>query len=712
MSRQSTTPFTPGEDGIALITLEPHRESSGKLLPDALSSLVATLQSLAERSDVRGLLLHAQGPHWLPQASAQAWLDTCRLAAPVDIARVLAQRSEALRTVEQLDKPVAIVIEGDCLDLCLELALACHLRVGVASDRQRFCLPLVKRGIPPCAGATQRLPRLAGIAEALPVLLSGDSWNTETALQRGVLHAVGQQADALADARAWLASHPGAKAPWDAKGFRTPGGSGALASGAGHHFTDRIAGIRQSTHDTQPAPMSTLSAVYEGTQLPIDMGLQIEVQCAAQTLADPATANQIRSQWLHQEQARALIRRPLGLAAQPVQRLGVLGAGLMGAGIAQVAAAAGIDVVLIDTHADHVHAARDRVLASLRRSHGDRADAIVDRIHATAELRHLHDCDFIIEAVFEDRSVKAGLMDRAASVLRERSPHFVWASNTSTLPIGGLARHWEAPGQVIGMHFFSPVPRMPLLEIITGSQTSDATLARTMDLAARLGKTPILVNDSPGFYTSRIFCAYIDEGMAMLAEGVQPALIENMARQAGFATSPLAVTDEVSLDLQALVIEQARNDGLDEKLQRLQAQPVVARMNALGRLGRKSGGGFYDYPESGAKQLWGGLAREFPLADRQPSPETVRARLLNRQALESVRCLEEGVLTSPADGDIGSLLGLGYPAWTGGTFSYIDTVGLQSFVQSCDALADVHGERFRPSAWLRERAADMQRFHD
>ncbi len=251
---------------------------------------------------------------------------------------------------------------------------------------------------------------------------------------------------------------------------------------------------------------------------------------------------------------------------------------------------------------------------------------------------------------------------------------------------------------------------MPLLEIILGARTDPATVARTLDLAARLGKTPILVNDSPGFYTSRIFCAYIDEGMAMLAEGVNPALIENAARQAGFATAPLAVTDEVSLDLQALVIGQARKDGLAEKFLRTLAQPVVERMNQLQRLGRKSGGGFYDYPESG-KYLWPGLAQQFPQSGEQPDLDTVMSRLLCIEAMESARCLEEGVLTSAADGDLGALLGLGFPAWTGGTFSYIDTVGCAAFVQRCDVLADRFGERFRPSAWLRDRAAQGLRFH-
>jgi 3-hydroxyacyl-CoA dehydrogenase/enoyl-CoA hydratase/3-hydroxybutyryl-CoA epimerase len=700
-------PLTLQEGGIALIRLDAQPGEAHAVCPPPLEALVAALQAAAERTDVQGVLLHASGPSWLPEAGAQAWLDLCRTGDANAIAAVLQRRSGLLRAVERLPKPIAIVIEGACMDLCLEFALACHARWAVPGAR--LGLPLVKRGLPPGAGATQRLPRLAGIPAVLNGLLAGDSWEADAARQMGLLSGVQSLAQALQDARDWLLAHPQAQAPWDAKGYRLPGGAGAMAAHAGHSFTDNIARLRKSS-DTQPAPLALLSAVYEGTQLPIDAALKVEAQCAAQALAEPATANQIRSLWLHQVQARQLVRRPVGAPEQPVCKLGVLGSGLMGAGIAQVAAAAGIDVVLVDTSAERAQAAHGKIAAALARSHGDRAAAIAQRIEPTADLQRLHGCEFIIEAVFEDRAVKADLMARAAPVLADRPAHFVWASNTSTLPIGGLASAWALPEQVIGMHFFSPVPRMPLLEIILGARTDPATVARTLDLAARLGKTPILVNDSPGFYTSRIFCSYIDEGMAMLAEGVNPALIENAARQAGFATAPLAVTDEVSLDLQALVIGQARKDGLEEKFLRTLAQPVVERMNQLQRLGRKSGGGFYEYPESG-KHLWPGLAQQFPQSGEQPDLDTVMARLLCIEAMESARCLEEGVLTSAADGDLGALLGLGFPAWTGGTFSYIDTVGCAAFVQRCDVLADRFGERFRPSAWLRDRAARGLRFH-
>lgn len=711
MSEALPIAYQIDDDGIVSITLSSHIDQAAPVVPEALDALVQTLKAVASNSAVKGILLHAMGSDWLPPTSAQAWQSLCSSGDARAIAAALRPRSQALRSVEQLGKPVAIVLDGTCRDLCLEFALACHFRMATGAAGQQFGLPLTQRGIPPSAGATQRLPRLVGIPAALPLLLTGAHWSTEQALHAGLLHAVQPTDSALRQAHGWLLAHRDAQAAWDAKGFRVPGGAGALASHATRSFTDQMAVIRKSTNDLQPAPLAVLTAVYEGTQLPIDAALDVEIQCAATALAEPASANQIRTLWRHADAARQLVHRPQGVPAYPIQRLGVLGAGLMGAGIAQVAATAGIDVVLIDTNDTQVRNAKDKIIQALTRAQPANASSIADRILATADMQLLQGCDFIIEAVFENRDVKAQLMHQAAQATGERPAHFVWASNTSTLPISGLAGQWGQPEQVIGMHFFSPVPRMPLLEIILGQRTSPATLARTLDLAATLGKTPILVNDSPGFYTSRIFCAYIDEGMAMLAEGVSPALIENAARQAGFATSPLAVTDEVSLDLQALVIAQAQKDGLPEKFQRRAAKPVVDTMNRLQRLGRKSGGGFYDYPDGGGKQLWPRLADEFPRASQQPDVDAVRTRLLSMQALESARCLEESVLTSAADGDIGSILGLGFPAWSGGTLSYIDTIGCDNFVRQCDQLADQHGERFRPSTWLRERAARQARFH-
>ncbi|MGT2431821.1 3-hydroxyacyl-CoA dehydrogenase NAD-binding domain-containing protein [Cupriavidus basilensis] len=516
------------------------------------------------------------------------------------------------------------------------------------------------------------------------------------------------------DARQALAAGQSRCAPALGPGRLPPArGAGALAEHALRSFHTGIAQVRSRTHGNYPAPLAILSAVYEGTQLPFDRGMAIEAQYFAQLAADPVARNLVRTQFVNRKRYERLAHRPQGIPQGAAQRLGILGAGMMGAGIAFAAARAGIEVVLLDATREQAAAGRLRAMematrAAVSTTQSEPTQHAGKLIHATAHYGDLDGCDFVIEAVFEDRAVKADVIARALTVL---SPTAIFASNTSTLPITSLATGTGRPERFIGMHFFSPVDRMPLLEIILGERTSRETLAHAMDLAARLRKTPIVVNDSPGFYTSRIFCAYVDEAMAMLAEGVKPALIENAARMAGMAVSPLAVLDEVSLDLQQRVVRQAEADGVPEPLRRIHAQPVIARMNAIDRLGRKRGGGFYDYPEGGRKHLWPGLAQAYPAARQQPGLEEVKRRLLHVQALESVRCMEEGVISAPEDADIGAILGLGFPAWTGGPLSLVDTIGVRAFVLACDALADAYGSRFRPTQALRERARRGEPFY-
>jgi 3-hydroxyacyl-CoA dehydrogenase/enoyl-CoA hydratase/3-hydroxybutyryl-CoA epimerase len=609
--------------------------------------------------------------------------------------------ADALRALERCGKPVAAAINGLALGGGFELCLACHYRVLVDDPRAVVGLPEVAVGLLPAGGGTQRLPRLIGIPKALPLLLTGRHVAAAEALQLGLVDAVLPAADVVKAARRWVLAHPGWQAAWDRKGFIVPGGAGAMASHAMESFSVGLAKIRRDTQDHYPAPAAILSAVYEGTQLPIDLGLAIERGYFGQLLASPVARNLMRTLFINRGAARKLVRRPRDIEKHPVRRLGVLGAGMMGAGIAQAVVDAGKAKVAAGY-------ARD---VKAGRCTQEKVDAQLARIQPTADYAGLRGCDFVVEAVFEDRDVKATTFQRAKDGLAELPEGFVMASNTSTLPVTGLAALWSQPEEFIGLHFFSPVERMPLVEVIRGERTSPHALARALDLAAQLGKVPIVVNDSPGFYTSRIFCAYIDEGMAMLAEGVAPALIENAARQAGFATGPLAVTDEVSLDLQARVIKQARADGLPRKFLRQHAQPVVDAMLACGRLGRKSGGGFHDFAPGQPKRLWDGLAELFPPTGEQPEFTDVKHRLLYIQALESARCVEEQVVPEVADADLGAILALGYPSWTGGTLSFIETVGPARFVAECERLADKYGERFRPSPWLRDRAAARRTFY-
>jgi 3-hydroxyacyl-CoA dehydrogenase/enoyl-CoA hydratase/3-hydroxybutyryl-CoA epimerase len=623
-----------------------------------------------------------------------------------------AEISGLLRLLETCGKPVACAVNGTALGPGLELALACHYRV--ASDRPHLYLgfPAIQYGVTSGAGGTQRLPRLVSIPQALPLLLNGTLLDAQRALDIGLVDCVVPHDKLVAKARDWVLANPGATARWDVKGFEVPGGAGCLSPHAIQSFQIGTSLCARATNRNYPAPLAILSAVFEGTQVPIETGLRIESKYHAKVLADPVARNLVRTNLIHKAAADRLSRRPSGIEPSPVERIGVLGAGMMGAGIAYVSASSGINVLLLDATPEVAEKGKAYSAALLRKELGKgrttaaKSDELLSRIVPTIHYDGLADCELVIEAVFESREVKQTVTRRAASVLAGNA---ILASNTSTLPISGLAQAFPRPEQFIGLHFFSPVERMPLVEVIRGRQTSDATLAHALDFVARLRKTPIIVHDSPGFFTSRVFGTFVDEGMAMLAEGVEPALIENAARLAGMPVGPLAICDEVTIDLQLRVHEQAVADALPDRFRRLTAIEVVRKMvYELKRIGRRGGAGFYDYPADGRKLLWPGLREIFPPAREQPRVEDLKRRFLYIQALESARCVEEGVITNPADADIGSILGIGFPSWTGGTLSFIDTVGIATFAARCKQLAQRYGERFRPSDALFERVRASQ----
>lgn len=704
-----------GLDGVALISFDLPDRPVNVFTPEFVAELSEAVERVLAADEIRGAVL-TSGKSGFIEGTDLADLISAfdRGITAVEAADRYRLENRLLRRIETGGKPFAAAINGAALGDGLELCLACHHRILADDPKATVGLPEVNVGLLPARGGTQRLPRLIGIERALPLLLDGKPVQSAQALALGIVDAVVAAPQLIAAARRWVVDNPGVQQPWDRKGFRVPEGAGALAAHANHSFSVGMANIVKTTQGNYPAPIAILSAVFEGTQLPLDLGLRIEAKYFGQLLADPVARNLMRTLFVNKSIADALGRRPRDVPKSRVARLGVLGAGMMGAGIAYAAAAAGIDVVLLDATPDRAEQGK-RYAATIvgknverGRSTQDRADAVLARISPTIDYAMLGDCDFVIEAVFEERAIKAKVT-RAAEAAIPRTA--IFASNTSTLPITGLARNFARPDQFIGVHFFSPVERMPLVEIIVGAATSPATLARALDLVGQLRKTPIVVNDSPGFYTSRIFCTYIDEGMAMLEEGVAPALIENAARMSGMATGPLAVTDEVSLDLQKKVIDQALADALPGRSLRAHAWQVIARFNELGRLGRKTGGGFYEFPANGRKQLWPGLADLYPPNAVQPPLDEVRNRLLYIQALEAARCVEEGVITEPMDADLGAVLGLGFPSWTGGPLSFIETVGIQPFVDECRRLAARHGQRFEPSPWLIERAERNILFH-
>jgi 3-hydroxyacyl-CoA dehydrogenase / enoyl-CoA hydratase / 3-hydroxybutyryl-CoA epimerase len=544
-------------------------------------------------------------------------------------------------------------------------------------------------------------------------MLEGKSMSPKEALGGNMVHKVVPAAALIDEAKAYIKAGGKSVQPWDEKGFKLPGGGPYTPAGS-QIFIGGNAMLHARSFGNYPAQKAVLSSVYEGVQVPIDAALRIEARYMTSVMLDPVSRNMIRSLFINMQRANKLATRPQGYPAARLNKIGILGAGMMGAGIAHVSAAAGLDVVLIDraqADADKGKAysaglldkqiARGKITAEKR-------EALLAKIVPTTDYALLADADLVIEAVFEDRGIKADVTRQAEAVL---PAHAVFGSNTSTLPITGLAEASKDAAKFIGVHFFSPVDKMQLVEIIRGKATSDATLAIAMDFVQRIKKTPIVVNDSRGFYTSRVFGTYTREGILMLAEGITPALIENVGKQTGMPMAPLALADEVALDLIYKIGKQTQKD-LGDAYRRGPIDGLIEKLVVeLGRLGKKAGKGFYEYPADGKKRLWPGLADLVPHAALQPDPAELRTRFLYVQALETARCYEENVVTDPADADVGAILGWGFAPWTGGPLSLIDTVGVATFVKECDRLAQKYGERFAPNALLRRMAATGETFY-
>ena len=471
--------------------------------------------------------------------------------------------------------------------------------------------------------------------------------------------------------------------------------------------------VAKNTNHNYPAPIAIVSSVYEGCQVPIDTGLKIEAKYFVGLLCDPVSGNMIRSLFNNKQSADKLRARPKGVDKHTVKTLGMLGAGMMGAGITLVSAQAGMKVYLLDSTQENAEKGKAysekyfQKSVALKKMTEEKKAAVMDNIIATTDYNDLKDCDLIIEAVFENREIKADVTQKTEAVIGE---DIIFASNTSTLPISGLAESSSRPHNFIGMHFFSPVEKMPLVEMIMGEQSSDEALAKSLDYIQQIKKTPIVVNDSRGFFTSRVFSTSCNEANEMMREGVNPALIENAARHAGYPVGPFAVQDETTIDLSVKIHNQTKEDMGDD-YKPMSSIEVMQKMYELGRLGKRFGKGFYEYPEGGKKFLWPGLADIYPVKEEQPDIQEIKDRMMSVQALDAYRCLEENVLTSPDDGDIGSIFGWGFPPWSGGVFSYIDMVGLQSFVDRCDDYCNRFGERFEVPDSLRERAKNKEKFY-
>jgi 3-hydroxyacyl-CoA dehydrogenase/enoyl-CoA hydratase/3-hydroxybutyryl-CoA epimerase len=703
-------------EGIVTLTLDDPDQSANTMNVLFQESLRRTVARLArEKANIRGVILTSAKKSFF----AGGDLNLLVQAKPGDGARVVEEitsMTAQLRALETLGVPVVAALNGTALGGGLELALACHHRVAIDDPKSEFGLPEVTLGLMPGAGGVVRTVRLLGIGNALlHVLLQGQRMKPAAAKAIGLIDALVADRDALlAAARAFIAANPGAKQPWDRDGYRIPGGTPATPALA-MQLPAFPANLKKQLRGTAlPGPRLIMAAAVEGAQTDFANAAKIETRYFIELATGGVAKNMIHTFFFDLQRLNAGASRPKDVPEWRPERVAVLGAGMMGSGIAYATARAGIPCVLKDVSlakAQQGKAYSEGLLGKAvakGRMTREAADEVLKRIHATGDAAELAGCDMVIEAVFEDRELKARVTREAEAAVTSNA---LICSNTSTLPITGLAGASKDPRNFIGLHFFSPVDKMPLVEIIVGEQTSDEALARAFDFVLKIRKTPIVVNDRRGFFTSRVFSTFVMEGITMLAEGWSPASIEQAALQNGSPVGPLAVCDEVSLELTRKVREQTKKDLAAEGSVHPEtpADGVVDRMCLeFGRAGKAAGAGFYEYPSDAKKFLWPGLANHFVREGRaRPSAlafQDLRDRLLYRTAIESARCMEEGVVRSVGDANIGSIMGIGAPPWTGGTLQYIDYVGIRPFVARAHALAAQHGERFAPPRLLVEMA--------
>jgi len=709
--------YAVDSDGIATLTIDLKDRSMNVLSDHVTEELVALMDRAFADAAVKGIIIASGKTSFIAGADLRE-LEQLAFGPlkndPQALLDNVSRFTKMLRRFETSGKPLVAAITGTALGGGLELCLACHYRVAADNPKAQIGLPEVKVGLLPGAGGTQRLPRLIGVKNALPLLLEGTALSPQEALKLGIVHAVVPPGELLAAAKKWLMTTPSAVQPWDQDKFVTPGPVGQKSDEAAGFYAAASGMLQKKTLHNYPAPAAILSCVYEGAQVPMDAALGIEVRYFAKLLRDPVAGNIVRTMFVNKQAAEKLEARPKNVPPSTVKKLGVLGGGMMGQGISYVSARAGIEVVLLDRTKDLAEKgkgyAKGLVEKGIARGLETQAngDALLARIKPTDDYNDLKDVDLIIEAVFENREIKADVTAKAQAVIKK---DIVFASNTSTLPISGLAETFARPNQFIGLHFFSPVDKMALVEVILGAKTTPETLAKALDFVKQIRKTPIVVNDSRGFYTSRCFRTFPEEGITMLTQGVKPALIENAGRMAGMPVGPLTIADEVSIQLMYMVRAEEKKD-LGAAYQDDPAEPVLDLfVNKLKRLGRKSKAGFYDYPDGGKKALWPDLEKQFPPAAQQPPVDEVKKRILYRQALEAARCLAENVITKPADGDLGAVLGWGFAQHLGGPFCMIDTIGVANFVKECDRMAQAYGPSFAPPDLLRKMAAKDEKFY-
>ncbi|MHA3701500.1 3-hydroxyacyl-CoA dehydrogenase NAD-binding domain-containing protein [Jatrophihabitans sp. YIM 134969] len=706
-------------DGVVTLTLDDPSQRANTMNAAFQESLGATVDRLeAEKDSVTGVVVTSAKSTFFAGGDLRL-LSQVTVENQDEFAAGVEQMKGRLRRLETLGRPVVAALNGSALGGGLEIALACHHRVALADPKARFGFPEVTLGLLPGAGGVVRSVRMLGIADALTkLLLQGQRLRPEAAVELGLVDELAATPEEmLAAARAWIAAHPDATQPFDVKGYKIPGGTPS---------TPKLAAVlpafpanlrKQLKGAPMPAPHHIMCAAVEGAAVDVDTALTIEGRYFLDLATGQVAKNMIQAFWFDLNAINGGGSRPAGFEPRPATKVAVLGAGMMGAGIAYVSAKAGIDVVLKDVSieaAEKGKAYSAKILdkaVSRGKSTAAQRDEVLARITPTADYADLAGCDLVVEAVFEKQSLKHEVFAQAEPVVAADA---LLGSNTSTLPITGLAEGVTRREDFIGLHFFSPVDKMPLLEIIRGGQTSDAALARALDYAKQIGKTPIVVGDSRGFFTSRVIGTFVNEALAILAEGVPPASVEQATLQAGYPVGALQLADELNLELFLKIRNEAR-EAAGASYVRHPAEDVVEKMVELGRPGRLKGAGFYDYDENGARTgLWPGLAEHFaPVADPAALDlHELGERMLVIEAVESSRCVEEGVLLTTADANIGSIMGIGFPPWTGGVLQYVNGFegGVAGFVARASSFADRFGERFAPNPLLHKMAENGERF--
>ena len=718
--------MTKDADGVAIITWDVPGKSMNVMSIEGLSELDAIIGTVLADDSIKGAVVTSGKAGSFAGGMDLNLLAKMREDAGDDPAQGLfdgtMKMHALLRKIERAGmdpktnkggKPIASALPGTAAGIGLELPLATH-RIFVADNpKARIGLPEIMVGIFPGAGGTTRLTRKLGAMGASPFLLEGKMVAPAAAKSAGLIDEV--VADPVAAAKEWVLNAKDADIlkPWDAKGYKMPGGAPYHPAGF-MTFVGANAMVNGKTQGAFPAAKALLSAVYEGALVPFDTALKIEARWFTNILMNPSSSAMIQSLFLNKEALEKGAVRPEGVPDQRVKKLGVLGAGMMGAGITLVSVQAGIEVVLIDQTQEAADKGKaysasffDKGIAR-RKSTEEKKQAALDLITATTDLDALKGCDLIIEAVFEDPAVKAEMTKKVEAVIPEDC---IFASNTSTLPITELAKASSRADQFIGIHFFSPVEKMLLVEIIKGKETGDRAVAKSLDYVRQIRKTPIVVNDARFFYANRCIIPYANEGARMITEGVAPQLVDHAAQLLGFPVGPVQLTDETSIDLGAK-IARATKAAMGNAYPASQADDLIFWMEDLGRLGRKAKAGFFDYDEKGKRQgYWKGMHDKFPLADEQPDLRDVQDRLMFVQVLEAVRALEEGVLEDIREGDVGAILGWGFAPWSGGPFSWLDIIGAPYAAERCDQLQAKFGDRFECPALLREMADKGQTFY-